>query len=122
MPTIYSTLSNDRTFPLYEKAVEGSVVTKAKYKSAILIKGGANVSDKHFQTKAIVETEVTAEELKLLQDNASFKRLEKRGFLSSKRPVSPKKDAAAPKTKKELQDKAGKKGVAVELNTQEAEL
>lgn len=122
MPTIFSTLSNDRTFPLYEKAPEGSNVTKSKYKSSILVKGGANVADKHFNTKSVVETEVTADELKLLQDNASFKRLEKRGFLSTKRPASPQKDTAAPKTKKELQDKAGKKGVAVELNTQDAEL
>lgn len=122
MPTIFSTLSNDRTFPLYEKAPEGSTVTKSKYKSAILVKGGANVADKHFNSKSVAETEVTADELKLLQENASFKRLEKRGFLSTKRPVAPKKDAAAPKTDKQLKEKAGKKGVDVVLNTQDADM
>lgn len=122
MPTIFSTLSNDRTFPLYADPAKGSQVSKRTYKSSILVKGGANVANKHGQTKGVTETEVTADELKMLQANPSFQRLEKRGFLSTKRPTEPKRDGAAPKTEAELKAKSGKKGVDVVLNTEEPEL
>lgn len=119
MPTIYSTLSNDRSFPKYEAKPEGAKgVTKNRYKSSILIKGGANVADKHFQTKGVAETEVSAEDLKTLQENSSFKRLVQRGFMSTSKPKDAKKDGSAPKTEDELKAKAGKKGVKVELNTE----
>lgn len=121
MPTIYSMLSNDRSFPKYEPKKGGPGVTKNRYSSSILIKGGANVANKHFQTKKFVESEVTDAELKILEENKSFQRLKQRGFLSTTKPKSDKKDAAAPKTEKELKDKAGKKGVDVKLNTDSEE-
>jgi len=117
MPTIYSTLSNDRSFPRYKAAKEGARLTRHSYSSAILIKGGANVADKHYQTQKFVATEVSAEELKTLEENASFKRLMQRGFLGKNKPHGDKRDLASPKTEKELKDKAGKKGVEVRLNT-----
>lgn len=122
MPIIYSTLSNDRTFPKYEpKSGDGKGVTRNRYSSAILIKGGANVADKHHNTRGFAETEVSAEDLKVLQENKVFQRLSKRGFLTTSKPKDGKKDGAAPKTEEELKAKAGKKGVDVHLNTQDAE-
>lgn len=120
MPVIYSRLSNDRTFPNYiPKKGDDKTVSRSRYGSAILVKGGANVSDKNRVTPEYVETNVTAEDLKILQDNATFKRLVDRGWLSLSKPKEAKKDAAAPKTEKELKDKAAKKGVEVKLNTDE---
>ena len=122
MPKIYSSLSNDRSFPLYEEAAQGGKVSRRHYKSSLLIKGGANVTDKYHNTQPVAVTEVTVDELKMLQENQSFQRLEKRGFLSTKPIAEPKRDGAAPKTEKELKSKAGKKGVEIKLNTEEAEL
>lgn len=122
MPTIHSMLSNDRSFPKYEPRKEGATgVSKRVYKTSILIKGGANVSNKHMVTKTSVETDVSDADLKALQESASFQRMVKRGFLSYKKPASEavKKDASAPKTEAELKAKAAKKGVEVKLNTVE---
>ena len=121
MPVIYSTLSNDRTFPKYKAKDNDGRIVRSRYDSAILIKGGANVADKHHNTKPYVETEVSADDLKALESNKSFQRLKQRGFLSTNKPQGEKRDKAAPKTEKELKDKAGKKGVEVKLNTEEAE-
>jgi hypothetical protein len=117
MPAIYSTLSNDRSFPRYNAPKPGARLTRHTYSSAILIKGGANVADKHFQTQKFIATEVTVEELKALEENASFKRLMQRGFLGKNKPHGEKRDLASPKTDAELKAKAGKKGVEVRLNT-----
>ncbi len=121
MPTIYSTLSNDRTFPKYEPSAKDGRIVRNRYGSAILIKGGANVANKHHQTQKFVETEVSDAELKALKENPVFKRLADRGFLTMTKPSSPKRDGAAPKTEEELKAKAGKKGVDVKLNTADAE-
>lgn len=119
MPTIYSTLSNDRSFPKYEAANKTGKVERRRYKSSILIKGKANVADKHFQTKGFVETQVSDEDMKCLKESKAFQRLVERGFLSPTKPKEARRDGAAPKTEEELKAKAGKKGVAVELNTQQ---
>lgn len=122
MPTVYSTLSNDRSFPKYQPgAKDEKGVKRRRYDSAILIKGGANVADKHFQTKPVAETNVSAEDLKILQDNASFKRLVERGFFSLNKPKDTKRDKSAPKTEAELKALAGKKDLDIQLNTDKAE-
>lgn len=119
MPTVYSMLSNDRTFPKYAPSAKDGRIVRNRYDSAILIKGGANVADKHFQTRKFVETEVSEADLKILKENAVFKRLMARGFLTLGKPGAEKKDGAAPKTEEELKAKAGKKNVELKLNTVE---
>lgn len=122
MPKIYSTLSNDRSFPLYQAgAKDEQGVRRRRYDSAILIKGGANVADKHMNTNGVVETDVTKEQLEFLEQNASFKRLVERGFLSLTKPKDTKRDGAAPRTEQELKDAAGRKDLKVLTNTAQPE-
>lgn len=118
MKTIYSTLSNDQVFPSYTKN-KGKKVAARKAKTAILIKGGANVADKRHQTAKFVETQITDEEFKILEDHPSFKRMVERGFFSLKKPTSGKKDKCAPLDEKDIKAKNAK--ATVVTNTEEPE-
>lgn len=94
MPYITSTLSTDQNFPLYTKR-EGAKVQAKKIARNITIAGRANVASKNLITPAGVVTQVTAEELELLEKNPAFKRKVARGFLSvTKTNVDPDKKAA----------------------------
>lgn len=102
-------LSNDQSFPLYaEKKKDGKQVSVNKASSSILIKGGANVANKHNQTSKVVETQVSDEDFKLLEASPVFQRLVKRGFLSTKKPEAVKKDKSAPLTEKDIKAKNAK--------------
>lgn len=92
---IYSQLSNDQSFPVYaEKKEDGKTTKVNKYESSILIKGGANVVNKQtLQTSKFVMTEVSAEDFKLLEASPVFKRMVKRGFLTTETPKSLKRMA-----------------------------
>lgn len=118
MKIIYSTLSNDQVFPSYIKK-EGKKVAAQKVRTAILIKGGANVANKHHQTSKFVETEISDENLKTLEEHPVFKRMIKRGFFSLKKPHSGKKDKCAPLTKKDIKAKNAK--ATVVTNTEKPE-
>lgn len=107
--TIFSMLSNDQSFPIYAaKKKDGKQVSVNKSKSAILIKGGANVASKHTQTSKFVETQVSAEDFKLLEESPVFKRMVARGFLSTEKPTVAKKDKSAPLTEKDVKAKNAK--------------
>ena len=118
MKTIYSTLSNDQAFPSYIKK-EGKKVSAAKVKTAILIKGGANVANKHHQTDKFVETQISDEEFKTLEASPVFKRMITRGFFSLKKPTSVKKDKCAPLDKKDTKAKNAKATVVTNTETPE---
>lgn len=116
--TIYSYLSNDQIFPSYIKK-EGEKVSVTKSKNSILIKGGANVADKHYQTKKYIETQVTAEDFKMLESSDVFCRMVERGFLTFKKPVGTKKDKCAPITEKDVKNKNSKAKVEINIKTDE---
>lgn len=78
MPYIYSTLSADTKYTLYEKNAQGDLVIPIR---GVVIKGGANVASKSFVTPQGVVTEVTDEELTFLQENSIFQAHLDGGFL-----------------------------------------
>ena len=66
--------------------VYSTVTASIAYKigdKAIIIKGGANVTDKHMWTPKGVATEVTREELEELRKIPSFASREKDGYFST---------------------------------------
>ena len=77
MSYITSTMSASVTYCVYAKTVGGLT----KVVKEITINGGANVIDKHFVTKEGVCTEVSEEDLELLQQNRTFQQHLKNGFL-----------------------------------------
>lgn len=115
MPYIYSSLSNDNVFHVYDK--HPRVATP---KASILVKGKANVQDKvTLQTPHGAATEVTADELEVLKAIPQFARLLKRGFFvidekathaygAEDEGKNMPKDKSAQDTKKTYEDK-GKK-------------
>lgn len=83
MNFIISTLSNSNSFPVY-KNVEGSPVSQ--YEKMITIRGGSNITDpRTLITPEGVVTEVSDEDLALLEKNVSFNDFVKGGFLKVKK-------------------------------------
>jgi len=117
MKSIFSTLSNDQVFPSYIKNAKGKKVSAAKAKTAILIKGGANVANKHHLTAKFVETQISDEEFKTLENHPVFLRLIDRGFFSLKKPTSGKKDKCAPLDEKDIKAKNAKATVVTNKET-----
>lgn len=78
MPYIISSMTGDNRYAFYEKT-SGNVL---RVKKEILIKGGANVSDKKtLLTPNGVATEVSDSDLELLKSNLAFKAHLERGFI-----------------------------------------
>lgn len=78
MPYIVSSLSADNRYAFYEKT-SGNVL---RVKKEILIKGGANVTDKKtLLTPHGAVTEVSEQDLELLKTNIGFKNHLEKGFL-----------------------------------------
>lgn len=119
MKSIFSTLSNDQAFPSYIKVAKGKSVSAQKAKTSILILGGANVANKHHQTSKFVETKVSDEEFKTLEEHPTFKRMIERGFFSLKKPIESKKDKCAPLDEKDIKAKNAK--ATVVTNTEKPE-
>ncbi|WVH05507.1 hypothetical protein KKJFFJLC_00009 [Vibrio phage vB_VpaS_PGB] len=94
---IYSMASNDVVITTFKPKKSEGEVSENKIKDAIVIKGKANVRDpKTLQTPKYAVTDVTADELKILQANPVFKRKVDRGFISvGKEPETLKKDKSA---------------------------
>lgn len=77
---IFSTLTCDNAYNLYHPRLHDKAPNRIA--RSVVIKGGANVSDKKFRiTSPGVMTKVTDEELELLKNNVVFKRHVERGFL-----------------------------------------
>lgn len=74
---VYSTLSTDQLYTLYVRG--GNDIPRPD--KQILVKGGANVANKHLWTPRGVVTEITEEELALLRDNKLFQIHEKNGYV-----------------------------------------
>lgn len=77
MPYIYSSLTNDNTFCVYDDHPRINTP-----KAHVTIKGKANVQDKNtFQTPRGVATQVSDDELALLKTVGEFNRMVKEGYL-----------------------------------------
>ncbi len=105
MNYIFSTATNDTLFQQFIPTQPGSAAAKGKIR--VLIKGGANVADKHFITSQGAATAVTDEELAFLEDHRVFKlgvenghyKVSKKNIEVSKAVADmAKKDASAPGT------------------------
>ena len=83
-------------------------VSVNSHKSAILIKGGANVANKYSQTSKFVVTDVEEADFKILETSPVFERMLARGYLTLAEPKSLKKDGAAPLTEKDVAAKNAK--------------
>lgn len=120
MAKIYSMASNDVVIPTYQAKKPGEV-SENKIAKAIVIKGKANVADKETgKTPAFVMTEVTADELKILEANPAFKRKVKAGFISvGSEPATKKADKSAQMTKDDAKVKNAK--ATVKTNTESDE-
>jgi hypothetical protein len=114
MPNIYSTLSTDMLYSALSPGAVGSNI--AVRERGVQIKGGANVANKYVMTPKGVRTEVTDEELALLEKDEVFKLHKKNGFITIEKDkkrnadtvaadMNP-KDGSAPKTPAELEKEA----------------
>ena len=86
MPVIYSTASNDNSFPVFENLVPKNQTrgnsSPATYKTVVVIKGKANVkNDKTFITPRGVATTVTKEALEHLKKDLGFQSMVKNGYM-----------------------------------------
>jgi len=75
---IYSTLSCDQKYTLYEIMIEGALPVP---KSSVYVAGKANIANKHFLTPKGMVTPVKDEEYELLKENEVFKRHVDRGYI-----------------------------------------
>jgi len=103
MPYVYSTLSCDNEYRGYKKG--GGDIPQVE--AHVLIKGGAGIANRNIITPRGVATEVTKEELIILEANEQFQLHVKNGFImvESKRSEADevaknmtKKDKSAPAT------------------------
>lgn len=78
MPYIYSTLAADTGYAVYAKTNSDLPILE----KTIFIKGGAGVANKNIITPRGVMTEVSQEELALLQDHPVFKMHQENGYVS----------------------------------------
>lgn len=74
---IYSTLTQSNEYSVW---VKGGADLKQRAQK-VIIKGGANIANKHLVTPRGVVTEVTEDELALLEGNKVFQRHKQRGFI-----------------------------------------
>ena len=82
MPYIYSTLTGDQEYALYEPAKDMDFRRIPKPLKTVLIYGGANVLDKRFCTPKGVATHVTDDDLKILEQIKAFQKHKKDGFVT----------------------------------------
>ena len=80
MPYVYSTLTGDQIYQLYAPKIDFKKIPKPKRK--VFIAGGSNVIDKHMHTPRGVVTEVSADELNVLEQVKGFQRHRSRGFIT----------------------------------------
>lgn len=74
---VYSTLTRDQRYTNYVPG-GGDLPIAA---GSVLIKGGANLADKHFVTSRGTVTEITQDQYEFLKTNEDFKRHVENGFL-----------------------------------------
>lgn len=112
---IVSRASQDNEYVVWETTTNG----QKQPKKSILIKGGANVMDKHTMTTPNgVVTEISDEDWEILREHTAFKRHMERGFMEvmkeekkarkSSKEKSDKKDGSAQLTPKDFEDRGQK--------------
>lgn len=80
MPYVYSTLSSDQTYCQYQKKLDPKKIPQILER--IFINGKANVVNKNtFITPKGVVTEITDEQLKILETIPAFKNHKEAGFI-----------------------------------------
>jgi cbb3-type cytochrome oxidase cytochrome c subunit len=77
---VYSTLSCNQLYTKYVKSAGGDM---SRLEKSVLIKGGANVADKHFITPRGVVTEVSAADYEFLKENKLFKLHVANGYVTT---------------------------------------
>lgn len=77
MPYITSTLSNSVNYAIYGKTAGGLPVIKKE----IIIEGGSNVINKLYATPHGVVTQISDEDLELLEAHPLFRRHKEAGFM-----------------------------------------
>lgn len=115
MTKIYSMVSNDCVFPVYSESDPKKEVQQRKAAKKILIAGGANVAKPRTDgsTPKFVVTDVSADDLKALQEIPAFKRKVDRGFyVIGKEPTVFKADGSAQITEEQLTKKNPKAKVS----------
>jgi hypothetical protein len=65
---VFSTLSSDQAYSVVKSRADGSY----DIVGSVLIRGGANVADKHFVTPRGVMTRITEDEFKAIENDTSF--------------------------------------------------
>ena len=84
MPYVFSTLTADQAYTIWEKGGGDLPVGR----SICVIKGGANVANKHFVTRRGVATQVTDAQLEALNKCDAYLRHKKAGYITEdKQPV-----------------------------------
>jgi hypothetical protein len=75
---VYSTLSASNRYTKYARG--GNDIPREE--RSVLIKGGANVADKHLITPRGVVTEISAEDYEFLKDNVQFRKHVENGYIT----------------------------------------
>jgi hypothetical protein len=110
--TIYSTLSAPVAYNIFVPKKNKNDLNKIAQK--ILIKGGANISDKNLYTPKGIVTHIEDEEFEILKDHPTFIRHEKAGFIKFDKGMKTnvdkaiktlnRKDKSAPKTPEDYKE------------------
>lgn len=81
MPYVYSSLTSDQAYTLWEEQTDNNRQLPRMVRQ-IHVKGGANLSAKNIYVPAKgIATQVTAEELAILEDHSDFKLHKANGFI-----------------------------------------
>lgn len=75
---VFSTLPNAQAYTTFKKSGDGETMIPAE---TVIIKGGAGVADRRYETAPGVMTEISDDQHTLLQNNPIFKRHVERGFI-----------------------------------------
>lgn len=121
MAKVFSMLSNDQLFVIYGEKKGDGLVKASKTDKSILIKGGANVQNRlmlNEHLEPFIVTEVSSDDLKLLQTLPSFNRKVERGFLViGSTPKSDVKDKSAQLKEKDVKAKPHTAKAKTKINT-----
>jgi len=79
---VFSTMTAPQRYTLWRKRVDEKGSEPRHREHDVVIKGGANAADKYFFTPRGVMTEVSADQMALLQQNRHFLIHQKKGFLT----------------------------------------
>lgn len=126
MPFVYSTATCSTTYVVYAENMPNAPHSVSLHK--ILIKGGANIANKHVMTPRGVATEVSDSDLEILMKDQNFLKAMKLGFITvdkgrSEKDIDKKvkdmqsRDGSAPKTKEVLEAETSAKQYDVDSSS-----